>query len=440
MIRVAQKIRIYPSSEQQEQLAKAMGCSRFWWNHALNICNQTYKETGKGISRSGLNALLPKLKKEYEWLKTDVYSQSLQQTTLNLSRAFINFFEKRARYPRFKSKHGKQSVGFPQHTSIQEDYLKLPKIGLVKAVFDRRYAGKIKTVTISKDSCDKYFASILYELEACFVSGNGDKITALDLGILDLVVAHDGTKTSKYNNPRHFKKHEENLKRKQQKLARKQKGSKTRAKAKKLVAKIHARISNARQDYLHKLSRKLTNESKVIVIENLNVKGLMRGSKLAKHISDCGWGTLVNFLDYKLERENKRLVEIDRWFPSSHICPDCLTQQPIGFADSIFLRNGRLWRASTTLRVGGTLQRALQRSDLSIREWICINKACSVKHDRDEAASKNIRAEGIRILKAEGTPASASGGSVRPDRGRKTKVRQHPAKLETQSSPQGRAG
>ena len=156
-----------------------------------------------------------------------------------------------------------------------------------------------------------------------------------------------------------------------------------------------------RQDYLHKLSRKLTNESKVVVVENLNVKGMVRNHKLAKHISDCGWGTLVNFLDYKLERESKRLVEIDRWFPSSHICPECLTQQP--------------------------------KMALSIREWICINEACLTKHDRDEAASKNIRAEGIRIIKAEGIPASASGGSVRPDRGRKTKVRQHPAKLETHS-------
>ena len=121
---------------------------------------------------------------------------------------------------------------------------------------------------------------------------------------------------------------------------------------------------------------------------------MVRNHKLARHISDCGWGMLVNFCDYKLERENKRLVEIDRWFPSSHICPDCLAQQP--------------------------------KMDLSIREWICINKACNAHHDRDEAASKNIRAEGIRILKAEGTPASASRGSVRQDRGRKTKVVQHP--------------
>jgi putative transposase len=401
MIRQAQKVRIYPTDEQKQQLAGAMGCSRWWWNFALNKSIETYKETGKGLSRAGLNALLPNLKKEYEWLKTEVYSQSLQQTSLNLSRAFINFFEKRARFPRYKSKHGKQSVGFPQSVTVNGDWIKLPKIGLVKAVFDRRYFGTIKTVTVTKDSSDKYFASVLYELEACYISGNGDKIIGLDLGILDFAIAHDGAKTSKYANPRNFKKYEKNLARKQQKLARKQKGSQARQKAKKLVAKVHARITNARQDFLHKLSRKLTNESKVVVVENLNVKGMVRNHKLAKAISDVGWGMFVNFLSYKLEREDKRLVEIDRFFPSSHICPDCLTQQP--------------------------------KMDLSIREWTCVNQSCGKTHDRDEAASRNIRAEGIRILKADGTAVSASGGSVRQDRGRKTKVVQHPAKLETHS-------
>ena len=401
MIRQAQKVRIYPTDEQKQQLAGAMGCSRWWWNFALNKSIETYKETGKGLSRAGLNALLPNLKEEHEWLRTEVYSQSLQQTSLNLSRAFINFFEKRAKFPRYKSKHGKQSVGFPQSVKIEENQIKLPKIGLVKAVFDRRYFGTIKIVTITKDSSDKYFASILYELEACFISGNGEKIIGLDLGILDFCIAHDGTKTSKYANPRHFKKHEKNLARKQQKLARKQKGSKTRQKAKNKVAKVHARISNARQDFLHKLSRKLTNESKVIVVENLYVKGMVRNHKLAKTISDVGWGIFVNFLSYKLEREDKRLVEISRWFPSSHICPDCLTQTP--------------------------------RMDLSIREWTCLNTSCGKTHDRDEAASRNIRAEGIRIIKTDGTAVSASGGTVRPNRGRKTKVRQDPARLETHS-------
>ncbi|MGL5793920.1 MAG: RNA-guided endonuclease InsQ/TnpB family protein, partial [Waterburya sp.] len=333
---------------------------------------------------------------------------------------------------------------FPQSVTTEENSIKLPKIGLVKAVFDRRYEGTIKTVTITKDSSDKYFASVVYELEACFISGNGDKIIGLDLGIKDFCIAHDGTKTSKYANPRHLKKHEKNLARKQQKLARKQIGSKSRQKAKKLVAKVHARISNARQDFLHKLSRKLTNESQVIVVENLflngslmeettpvpitggtpatdwlpktapvrNVRGMVRNHPPALSRtplnkggwggSDAGWGMFVNFLSYKLERENKRLVEIDRFFPSSHICPDCLTQTP--------------------------------KMDLSIRKWTCLNESCGKTHDRDEAASRNIRAEGIRIIKTDGTAVSASGGSVRSNRGRKTKVRQHPAKLETPSS------
>lgn len=402
MIRQAQKIRIYPSNEQKQQLAGAFGCCRWWWNFALNKSIETYKETGKGLSRSALNALLPNLKKENEWLKTEVYSQSLQQTSLNLSRAFINFFEKRAKFPRFKTKHRKQSVGFPQSVKVIDDSIKLPKIGLVKAVFDRRYHGKIKTVTVTKDSSDQYFASIIYEVEACFMSGNGNKIQGIDLGIKEFAIVHDGSKTSKYANPRHIKKHEKNLARKQKKLSRKQLGSKTRQKAKKLVARVHARISNSRQDFLHKLSRKLTNESKVIVVENLNVKGLVRNHKLAKAISDVGWGMFVNFLSYKLERENKKLVEIDRFFPSSHICPNCLTQQP--------------------------------KMELSIREWTCVNSACNTTHDRDEAAAKNVRAEGIRMLKADGAAVSASGGSVRQDRGRKTKVMQHPAKLETPSS------
>ena len=388
MIRQVQKIRIYPTKEQEQQLTRTMGCCRFWWNYALNKTIETYKKTGKSLSRSALNAFLPNLKKEFTWLKTEVYSQSLQQTSLNLSRAFINFFEKRARFPRFKSKHRKQSVGFPQSVKIEGDYIKIPKIGFIKAVFDRRYAGKIKTVTVTKDSCNRYFASIIYELEACFISGKGDKIIGIDLGIKDFAIVNDGTKTSKYNNPKHFQKHYKNLARKQKKLSRKKLGSNCRNKAKKLVAKVHARISNSRQDYLHKLSRKLTQKSQVIVVENLNVKGMVRNHKLAKAISDSGWGMFVNFLSYKLEREEKQLIEIDRWFASSKICSNCLYQ--------------------------------IDKMPLDIREWKCPN--CNKKHDRDENAAKNIRAEGIRILQSEGTPDSASGGSVRPRRGRKTKA------------------
>jgi putative transposase len=127
----------------------------------------------------------------------------------------INFFEKRARFPRSKSKQRKQSVGFPQSVKVEGNYLKLPQVGLVKAVFDRRYEGKIKTVTVSKDSCGNYFASIIYEVEACFLHGNGHKILGIDLGIKDFAIVNDGTKTSKYHKPKHFQKQEKNLARKQ---------------------------------------------------------------------------------------------------------------------------------------------------------------------------------------------------------------------------------
>ncbi len=401
MIRQAQKVRIYPTDEQKQRLAGAMGCCRWWWNHALNTSIETYKQTGKSLSRISLNALLPNLKKEHEWLKTEVYSQSLQQTSLNLSSAFLNFFEGRAKFPRYKSKHGKQSVGFPQSVIIEGDYIKLPKIGLVKAVFDRRYAGIVKTVTVTKDKADKYFASIIYEVEACYISKPaGNKILGIDLGVKDFAIVHDGRKTRKYANLKHFQKHEQNLARKQKKLARKQLGSKSRQKAKKLVAKVYSRIINARQDFRHKLSRKLTDESQVIVVENLNVKGMVRNQKLAKAISDVGWGMFVNFLSYKLEREEKKLVEINRWFPSSKTCSNCLHQ--------------------------------IDELSLDIREWTC--SSCHTDHDRDENAAKNIRAEGIRILQADGTAVSASGGDVRPPQGRKTLTRQSPVKLETATS------
>jgi putative transposase len=170
----------------------------------------------------------------------------------------------------------------------------------------------------------KYFASILCQRE-----GNNPqqstqgKVAGIDLGLKEFAIVHDGNKTSRFANPKHFKKHERNLARKQAKLARKVKGSNSRAKARELVARVHERLSNARQDYLHKLSRKLVDENQVIVVENLNIKGMVQNHKLAKAISDVGWGMFINFLSYKLEREGKVLVEIDRWFPSSKTCSQC---------------------------------------------------------------------------------------------------------------------
>ncbi|MDJ0742740.1 MAG: RNA-guided endonuclease TnpB family protein [Xenococcaceae cyanobacterium MO_167.B27] len=392
------KIRIYPTSEQSQKLSQVMGCARWWWNYALNLCNQTYKETGKGLGRTALNSVLPKLKKaeETEWLG-ECYSQVLQSTTLNLTKAFKNFFEKRSSFPRFKSYYGKQSAQYPQNCLIVEDGLKVPQVGIIKASIHRLFDGKLKTVTISKTSTLKYYASLLFDTEAKYpevvITG---KVIGIDLGIKDFAITNDDNKTSKYPNPRHIKKHERNLARKQLLLARKKKGSKSREKARRLVARVHERISNARQDFLHKLSRKIVNDNQVVVIENLNVKGMVRNHKLAKAISDVGWGMFTNFLDYKLKEKGGLLLEIDRFFPSSKTCSSCLYQ--------------------------------MSEMPLDVREWTC--PSCGAHHDRDENAAKNIRAEGIRMLSVLGTRTAASGGDVRPKSGRKSVLRQSPIEVK----------
>ena len=400
----AVKVRLYPTIEQQEILSQHFGCARWWWNHALNLCIETYKATGKGLSQSALNAFLPKLKKEEstQWL-SECYSQVLQATTLNLVTAYKNFFEGRAKYPRFKAKKNKQSIQYPQSVKIVDNCLKFPgRVGKVKAKLHRPIEGKIKTVTLSMTPSGKHYAAILTEREGCSPAHSTDgKVAGIDLGLKDFAIVNDGVKTSKYTNPKHLAKHEHNLKRKQQKLARKEKGSKSRDKARRLVARVHERVRNVRQDYLHKLSRKLVDDNQVIVVESLNTKGMVRNHKLAKAISDVGWGMFVNFLQYKLDREGKVLIEIDRWFPSSKLCSNCHYQ--------------------------------VDEMPLDVRTWTC--PSCGTQHDRDGNAAINIRAEGIRMLSVLGTRTAADGGDVSPKRGRKSKLTQSPMKSEAHAIP-----
>jgi putative transposase len=406
----AVKVRLYPTIEQQVILAQHFGCARWWWNHALNLCIETYQATGKGLSQSALNAFLPKLKKQEdtEWL-SECYSQVLQATTLNLVTAYRNFFERRGLYPRFKAKKNKQSIQYPQSVKVVDGCLKFPgRVAKVKAKIHRPIEGTIKTVTVSMTPSGKYYASVLTELEGDNPQAGSDgKVAGIDLGLKDFAIVNDGVKTSKYANPRHLAKLMRNLNIKQRKLARKEKGSKSRDKARKMAARVHERVSNVRQDYLHKLSRKLVDENQVIVVESLNTKGMVRNHKLAKAISDVGWGMFVNFLSYKLEKEGKVLVEIDRWFPSSKLCSNCHYQ--------------------------------VDEMPLEVRSWTC--PSCGTHHDRDGNASANIRAEGIRMLRqaqqhlsVSGTGTAAGGGDVRPKLGRKSKLTQSPVRPEAQAS------
>jgi putative transposase len=412
----AVQVRLYPTNEQQILLAQAFGCSRWWWNYALNKSIETYKQTGKGLGQVALNALLPLLKKAEDtaWL-ANCYSQVLQATTLNLTTAYKNFFDKRAGFPSFKSKHGKQSIQYPQNVKVVDGNVKLPgNIGVLQAKIHRPIEGKIKTVTVSKTPSGKYFASILTEVEGENPTTSVGKIYGIDLGLKHFAVVTDGETVSKYDNPKHLAKHEKNLKRKQSILARKQKGSKSRNKYRKVVAKVYERVSNSRQDFLHKLSYKLVSDSQAVIVENLHVKGMVRNHNLAKAISDCGWGTFTNFLAYKLERKGASLVEIDRWFPSSKLCSNCFYQ--------------------------------VSEMPLDVREWTCPH--CGTHHDRDANAAVNIRAEGIRmlalsgveVLKAEGSAVSAVGGEVRPKMGRKSHLRHSLVSTEAPTIASARVG
>ena len=402
------KVRLYPTPDQKLSLAKAFGTCRYIWNYCLVENNRIYKETGKGISAITMKKWIPQLKKqeETEWLK-ETYSQCLQSSVINLGIAFKNFFEKRGGYPRFKSRYGKQSLQYPQNVRVENTGLRcgqalsFPKIGEIKANLHRLFDGELKTVTVCKTKTDKYYASLLFDdgLPEIKQSSKG-KVLGIDLGISSYCITSDG---SKYDNPRHLKKHERNLKRKQQKLSKKQKGSNSRNKARRLVARAHEKISNARIDFLHKLSRKLVDKNQVIVCEDLNIKGMVRNHKLAKAISDCGWGMFLNFLEYKCKREGKVFLQIDRFFPSSKTCNNCLN--------------------------------VVDNLPLDIRTWDCPN--CNTKGiDRDINAAKNCRDEGIRILRTSraaevssadvslscGTRDTANGGNVRQRRGRKSTV------------------
>ncbi|NES17768.1 MAG: IS200/IS605 family element transposase accessory protein TnpB [Symploca sp. SIO3E6] len=400
MRRQAVKVRLYPTLQQKQILAQHFGCARWWWNYGLNQCIETYKVTGKGLSQSGLNSMLPALKKaqETQWLK-DCYSQVLQSVSLNLSRAYQNFFEGKAKYPRFKSYRHRQSIQYPQKVKQVDDCLKFPgKVGIVKAKIHRPLDGIIKTVTVSKCPSGKYYASVLMGYDGDNPRPNTDgRVIGIDLGIKDFAITYDGDKTSKYTNPKHLYKYQKKLAVKQRIAARKEKGSSRKKKANKITARVYEQVSNVRQDYLHKLSRKIVDNNQVVVVESLNVKGMVRNHKLAKAISDTSWGTFVNFLSYKLEKEGKVLIEINQWFPSSKLCSNCHYQ--------------------------------ISDLPLDVRAWSC--PSCGTHHDRDGNAAQNIRAEGIRLLSSSGIgEANASGEDVRPTRGRKSKMRQSSVKLE----------
>ena len=321
----AYKYRIYPTSEQSILLAKSFGCVRWFYNYALNLTSETYKTTAKGLSRNEIINLLPSLKKEHEWL-IEPPSQCLQQVALDLSSAFLNFFEKRAKYPNFKRKGQKQSIRFPQGIKLDGGYLILPKLGKVYCKVSRLPQGKLKSVTVSSTPSGEYYAACLYDDGNDIPKSSSEgKAVGVDVGITHYAITSDGTK---HGNPKYYSKYETRLTKRQKLFSRKHKGSNNSNKARIKVAKVHNKITRCRvrgasrrEDFLHKLSRELVDENQVIVVENLAVRNMVRNHKLALAISDsaalaslrasAAWGQFCTMLKYKAEWEGKTYIEVD---------------------------------------------------------------------------------------------------------------------------------
>ena len=372
------KYKIKPNEDQIVLLNKHFGSIRFAYNYFLNQRKVEYETNKQTLNYNNNSAELTKLKKleEFKWLK-EINSQSLQHSLKHLDDAYNSFFKKRTKFPKFKSKHTKNSFKIPQYVQVIDSYLYIPKFKSgIKIIQDRTFNGEIRQATISKTPTNEYFISILVNVEHKKLEKTGLSV-GIDLGIKDFVITSDGFK---YKNNRYTKKYSNELKTQQQHLSRKIKGSNRYNKQKLKVAKIYKKITNSRKDNLHKVSTDLIKKYDTIFLEDLNIKGMIKNHKLSKHSQDCSWGTFITYLEYKASWNDKHVIKIDRFFPSSKTCSKC-----------------------------GYINQSL---DLSIRDWTC--PSCKTKHDRDFNAALNIKQEGFKIIKSSGTDDYRHGDQIRP--------------------------
>ena len=372
IIHKAYKIRIYPNPMQKEIIEKTFGCTRFVYNYFLSERKEKYEKDKISINAYKQLLELTELKRNYLWLK-EVDSIALQKCVFNLDKAFENFYHGKG-YPKFRAK-GKHDSYQTEirineykgviHESIRIDFKKreiiLPKLKKVKFRGYRNIkyiAGKIKSATISKEA-NKYFASVLVEILFVKPQINPTSIVGLDLGIKDFIVTSNGEKLKNQ-----VKNYEKRLKGLQKGLSRCKAGSKNRYKMKLKIQRLYLKIRNARKHMIYKLANKILKEDDIIAVENLDVKNMYKVHSIAKHLNKVPMGDFLRVLKYKAEWLGKKVIEINKYYPSSQICNRCEYKNK-------------------------------EVKDLSVRKWTC--PSCGMEHDRDFNASINIMFEGIKI-------------------------------------------
>ncbi|AOX01025.1 transposase [Moorena producens PAL-8-15-08-1] len=363
--------RFYPTNQQKQDLAKLFGCVRVVWNDALAICKKSEKVLKSGELQK-LVITQAKKTEDRQWL-SEVSVVPLQQSVADLGVAFKNFFDsrsgkrkgKKVKPPRFKKRSNRQSARLTRRGfSVQGDKVYLAKIGIVKPIWSRElpltkgHATRTdpSSVTIIKDCADNYFLSFVVEIEPVQFDAKNQSI-GIDLGIKTFAVMSDGSQAKSPD----YSKLDRKLRKKQRKFAKQPKGSNRKQLTRRHIAKLNLKIANKRKDFLHKLSTKIVSENQVIVLEDLNVSGMVKNHKLARAISQQGWAEFRTLCDAKSDKYGRDFRVISRWEPTSQICSDC------GF------KWGKL--------------------DLSVRSVLCMN--CGTQQDRDENAAKNIEKVGM---------------------------------------------
>jgi len=368
--------RFYPTAPQERALARVFGACRYVYNWGLRLRTDAYREHDYSLSYEESSVLLSKLKRtpEHAWLR-EISSVPPQQALRHLQAAFVNFFEKRSGYPAFKKKTGEQSAEYTRSAFTwdpESRTLSLAGIGPLKVRWSRDFSSIPTTVTVKKNPAQRYFVTLCLDEEVEKLRPVHQAV-GIDLGLTALATLSTGVKIP---NPRHLERFERQLKRAQRDLSRKKKGSQRRALQRRRVARLHARIADARADFLHQTTTELVRRFDVIAIEDLSVRGMSKNHALARALSGAALGEFRRLLEYKCEWYGRELRKVDRFFPSSKRCSQC-------------------WHVLEDLALG-------------CRAWTC--PQCGKEQDRDLNAAKNILAAGHAV--------TARGGKVRPRRGR----------------------